>query len=511
MNWKGLSVLVAALVLAVAARTADAKPKKAPPPPLPSTTEGLLAHFEKSGLEIGLVVLNPENDAVLLAHRAHDLFIPASNVKLVSSAAALDRLGPHYKYHTRFLGDSEIKGGQVLGNLYLVASGDPYVVEERMALWVQGLSDRGLTHVRGDLVLDLSLFDGEKEVAAWTLGGADRSDQAPLGALAFNFSSFNILVEPASGIIHPTVRLRPDTQYFRIENNARLSRKKNSLNIKLETAPDGREMIHLFGEMPSKSKGVTVRRHVRQPEMYAAAILVERMHEVNGFTLGGAVRTGKAPAKAKPIASFESLPLHELVSYSNKYSNNFMSEMIVKTMGTVVPGQPGGTEPGLAQVRGYLRELGIPEAEFQLLDGSGLSRGNRLSPSALARVLTSVSRHFPYAPEFMASLAVWGADGTLKKAPDGLAYRVRGKTGYLNGVKTQSGFFDAPHANGKPLAFSILINDPKRRYHTMTQAMESLVAALLNRDWTAALAVPAPPPGPNPLKTKPPAASPEKP
>ena len=218
------------------------------------------------------------------------------------------------------------------------------------------------------------------------------------------------------------------------------------------------ETLVIKGKISSKSRyGVSAYVYVNNPSLYAATSFQDALEQM-GIEVDGQAILGEVPAKSKRIAVYASESLARIICDSNKVSNNFVAEQLLKTLGAEALGKPGTTEKGLQVVAEFLEEVGIPHDAYALENGSGLSRNNRISPEQLVTLLTFMYEHFGVRSEFMASLAVAGVDGTLRKRlQDTQAERrLRAKTGTLTAVSCLSGY--AASQDNEVFAFSIMMN-----------------------------------------------------
>ena len=205
-------------------------------------------------------------------------------------------------------------------------------------------------------------------------------------------------------------------------------------------------------------------KRVAHPDLYAAWTLYELLTR-RGIQVGGKPGRGSAPPAAQLIDSHYSVPLGVLCRDINKRSNNFMAEQVLKSLGADSSGRPGSWQKGLQAVSRYLEGMGILPGKYQMQNGSGLFDSNRFTPAQVVTLLRSAYRDFRISADFVASLAVAGADGTIgHRMTGGIAERyVRAKTGTLNGISALSGFASAPLSGAAmmraPLAFSIVVND----------------------------------------------------
>jgi D-alanyl-D-alanine carboxypeptidase/D-alanyl-D-alanine-endopeptidase (penicillin-binding protein 4) len=216
--------------------------------------------------------------------------------------------------------------------------------------------------------------------------------------------------------------------------------------------------ILVSGSIPFDGTTQIYYRSITEPWRYLATALAEELRR-QGVVLRGRLREGVVPQGAEEILVFESKPLARIVQDLNKMSNNFVAEMILKTMGAQVFGPPGTFDKGLSVVRRELSSMGLRPGTYQLVDGSGLSESNRLSPRQLTTVLKAMWQDFSLRPEYVVSLAVMGLDGSVEErlAQSPARQRLRVKTGHLKGVSALSGY--AVAADGIELAFSILVNN----------------------------------------------------
>ncbi len=432
------------------------------------------------GARLGLHILSLNKGDVLLDHKGGELFVPASNVKLITTAAALRALGPDYTFKTSLYFEGGRSGGTLKGNLYLKGSGDPTLVSERMWLLARAVGWRGIRRIEGDLVADDGFFEEEEErrkpegIAAYG---------AISGALSLNFNVATLYVSPgAKKGNRPIVVLDPESEYLKIENMASTGARGTRLTLRVHRADAGeQDTITLNGRMPLGSRTRRYYVSITHPWQYTArtfkTFLLRR-----GVSLEGGVRRGRVPPDAELLLVQESRPLSAIIADLNKLSNNFVAEQLLRTLGAEVQGEPGSAEKGLAALRAFLWDLGLPAGSFRLADGSGLSRRNRLSPKALVRVLGHMFGDFRLRPEYVASLSVMGVDGTAERRLGGTPAerRIRVKTGLLHRVQALSGY--AVTRRGETLAFSILVNDRSCGYDRIRRLQNALGMAMVNLD-----------------------------
>lgn len=469
-----------AAVSAETEKNAQPLPVLSPPPAdlferkkwLEQRIDQLLALLLPGRNRLGIVVADLASANVLYAKNADLPLNIASNVKLFTTAAALTLLGPEYRFKTVLLGehDRADKPGE-WRNLYLRGYGDPFFSTED--LWKLGaeLSARGIKRVKGDLVIDDSFFDEMRVGPAFEQKNQDASYRAPQGAVSLNGNVITVRVFPGFAETQAArVLLEPASAYFVLQNETRtVGKGRTSLFVEAseeKDAPPGKErtVVRVRGTIRvTETAGLDFFKRVAHPDLFTGYSLVE-LAARRGVTLAGKVLRGTTPPTAQVLGTHYSPPLGVIVRDVNKRSNNFTAEQILKTLGSDAAGKPGSWPKGLQAVSSYLETVGIKPGQYQMMNGSGLFDSNRFTAQQVVTLLSAAYRDFRISADFVGSLAVAGADGTIAHRMTGTAERfVRAKTGTLNGVTCLSGFAGGPakpnQAPRVPLVFSILINE----------------------------------------------------
>jgi D-alanyl-D-alanine carboxypeptidase/D-alanyl-D-alanine-endopeptidase (penicillin-binding protein 4) len=436
-------------------------------PPLDKARVGVDVHALPSG-------------EVVFQHNPDELLNPASNVKLFTAAASLARLGPEYRFTTEVYADASSRPGDpTVGTLYLRGKGDPSLVSERLWLVAAELQHHGIRTVRNGIVADDTFFDAEREGPGWDQESSDRPYMAPTGALSLNFNSVAVYVTPGARPGQKArVELEPASAFFVLDNQVVTAPTRGRQRIVISSIGAGdRQRIVVRGRVPAGRGGSTFYKKIDNPPLYTASTLKEFL-ALRGVSVRGKVRTGAVPSDARLIASFESPQLGVIIRDLNKLSNNFIAEQLLKTLGAEMKGAPGTWSKGIAAAEEALAEMGIPRGSYVMKNGSGLNDTNRFSAAQLSRLLVEMSRRFPLAAEFTASLAVAGRDGTVRLRMDGTdaVGRLRAKTGTLENVSALSGYVET--AGGEKYAFSILVNDFPGALYPVLGAIDSMGALL---------------------------------
>ena len=394
----------------------------------------------------------------LYSKNADRLMVPASNMKIITSAAALGILKPSFTFKTYFRYSGARNGEVINGNLAVEGRGNPHFVSEDLWLMVNELRKRGIRRITGDLVLDDSYFDAEIVPATWKRSSNRRAFEAPMSALALNFNSVTINIYPASTKNEkPRAAIDPHPPYITFVNNMRSSGKgRSKITIDLKPRPGGGETIVLGGVVRAGSKEKTYYRAVANPINYFGQTFIEFAKNA-GITIDGKVRRGSHDKTLKEIFHHTSRPLYQLLMDMNQYSNNFMAEQLIKTIGAETAGNPGGFKKGLSKVSEFLVSLDIPSTRFKLADGSGFSRENRVSCSVIVDLLERLYTQWDGGPEFITSLARMGREGSVKDRFASGDKTIRVKTGTLKSVSALSGYYPLP--SGDILAFSMIHNN----------------------------------------------------
>lgn len=425
------------------------------------TVETILGNSCLRKQNFGIKIHSLERNKTLYSVNSNRLFAPASNVKLLTTAMALKRLRPEYRFKTALYATTPVGGETLRGDIFIKGFGDPNLVSEQMWLLVKELKNIPLRKVHGDIIADASFFDNNLRVKTWKKGGVEAYN-APLGALSFNFNTVTVHIKPGEKPgDRPVVVVDPNIEFIRVDNRARtVSKSKRSRLIVNRIDRGGHNEITITGVVSVNHARETYYLNITRPAYYAASVFKEYLRQ-EGVEVTGKVRVGFVPEGAYEILSHSSMPLSLILRGLNKFSNNFIAEQILKTIGADIYGSPGTTLNGLRAMDEYMQSLKYKPEGFSILDGSGLSRQNRLSPDQIVSVFQDMYADLGVYPEFISALGVMGRDGNVLKRMNGhnSAERARVKTGTLNSVSALSGYFQS--ADGERFAFSILMNDLK--------------------------------------------------
>jgi D-alanyl-D-alanine carboxypeptidase/D-alanyl-D-alanine-endopeptidase (penicillin-binding protein 4) len=431
-----------------------------PPAPVAQT---IAAQHLPAG-SVSFVIVDPEGGKLVAGLNIDTPRSPASTVKVVTTFASLDMLGPTYVWHTRAAIRGPLKNGVLDGDLILQGGGDPYMTLERWWSFARTLRDRGLRSIRGDIIIDDTAFSLPPEDPAAFDGRPNRSYNVLPNALMVNFQSVDFRLAPNENMHHVDIVATPAPVNLIIDNQIRLaggrcSGAAASVDFRVTSAQWDR--VVFSGALSPSCSERSIARVLLRPADYAFGTFVELWRELGG-EFSGKLLVGATPGDAQPFVSFDSLTLGEIVRLTNKFSSNLMARHLLLTLGAERFGWPATLDKGASALAEWGQQRGLSLQDMNIDNGSGLSRATHISVLQMSKVL-SLAYRSSYAPEFMASLPLGGMDGTLrsrmKTSPGG---SVRLKTGHLDGVTGVAGYVTA--ASGKTYVLVSLVNDPRADY-----------------------------------------------
>ncbi len=428
---------------------------------------------------VSFVVIDPDSGRVLLSQLADVPRSPASTVKTLTTFAALDMLGPTYTWHTRAATRGSLSGGVLDGDLILQGGGDPYITLERWWSFVQALRAKGLTSIRGDIVIDNSAFSLPPEDPGAFDGRPNRSYNVLPDALMVNFQSIEFRVAANPDTHQVEVIPTPAPVNLNIENHIRFVGGRcggGAGRVDFQVASPAWDRVVFNGALSARCMEQSFARVLLRPTTYAFGTFVELWRQ-SGGEFSGKLRVEATPADAKPLLTYESLTLGEIIRLTNKFSSNLMARHLLLTVGKERFGEPATLEKGKDTIAEWGRERGLDLQGIDIDNGSGLSRSTHVTVLQLAKALSAAYRS-RFAPEFMASLPLAGLDGTLrsrmKSSPAG---SVRLKTGHLDGVSGVAGYVTT--ANGKTFVLASLVNSARADVGAAEPLHAALVAWIL--------------------------------
>ena len=467
----------------------------------------------------GILVVDAATGQTIYELNADNLFTPASNTKIFTSAFAFATLGSDYTYRTTVETSAPLDAsGRLHGDLSLVGRGDPDLsnrklpfvqkperdgpAEKIIAELADAVVARGVKRIDGDIIGDDSYFAYDPYPEGWTTGDLFFSFGAPISAIALDENTITVDIQPGAHLDDPaTITVEPFAGYdtFGHEIATGPSASKPIFSVVREPGP---KPILLRGSIPLGGAPVKIDLALQEPAEYAAALL-KKLLEARGVSVSGDVRAlhsppplrqadggnvltpAPAPVAAPPpagdpplvLAEHKSLPLLESIRLLNKMSQNLHAELMLRTIAREKAGV-GTTDAGIELEKDFFRAAGIADGDAVLADGSGLSRQNLVTPRAAVEMLTFASKQ-SWGESFRSTLAVAGEDGTLEDRLKGtpVAGRIWAKTGSLEHVRGISGYAASLH--GENLVFSMFTNNNASTSHEQSEVFDAILTAMV--------------------------------
>ncbi|HVO35707.1 MAG TPA: D-alanyl-D-alanine carboxypeptidase/D-alanyl-D-alanine-endopeptidase [Gemmatimonadales bacterium] len=433
----------------------------------------------------GVVVESADSGQVLYRRDAERLFVPASNLKLLTAAAALVRLGADFRWTTTVLAGGARRGDTLAGDLLVVGRGDPtFAVDatgdstdmlRSLRSWVDSLTMHGVHVIRGRVVGDASAFTDPPLGRGWAWDDLDADYAAPVGALQFNESVAWIEVTPG---VFPgaaaSVLLEPFEAPLRVFGTVTTAPRDSAAQVTWSRAPFG-DSVTVGGGVPLGHATARLPVSVPDPTHYFEAALTQALREGGMAMLGTPLPD---PPAAETLFTWRSPPLSVVLPLLLKPSQNQIGETLLRTLGLQVKGV-GSVDSGRAVIGDVLAAFGVAPDAWVLADGSGLSRYDDVAPEAIAAVLEAMYRR-PDFPVFLDALPVAGVDGTLATRLQGTAAagNAHAKTGSMAGVRTLAGYVRTP--GGETLVFVLLANNVTAPRRVVEAAQDRIVERLAN-------------------------------
>ncbi|MFO7541895.1 MAG: D-alanyl-D-alanine carboxypeptidase/D-alanyl-D-alanine-endopeptidase [Thiobacillus sp.] len=429
------------------------------------------AALKQAGIPLGrvAVVVQPlDAETPVLSHNAEASLNPASVMKLVTSFAALNQLGPGYAWTTDLWADGPVEDGVLNGNLVIKGTGDPGLTLERMWLLQRELRARGVRHIRGNLVLDTSHFDLPPTDPGAFDGEPLSMYNAVPGALVANFNATALRLKPGERqvLIVPDIALPGVvlSSQLVLDDGVTCNGWKDAVTPFVPA--DQRAALVVSGRYPRGCGEQVLQLNLFEPAATFDFIFRGLWAEAGG-TLSGTTLAGRAPS-SDPLFRFASPPLTEALTRLNKYSNNLMTRNLFLTLGAERYGAPATLDKGARAVRDVLEVRGVQTPKLVLENGAGLSRIERISAEALNQLLRAAYRS-PLFSEFQSALPIVAIDGTLRRRFNGssLAGHAHLKTGSLRDVSALAGYV---YTNGgQRVSFVMLVNHGNARHSEAAQ------------------------------------------
>ena len=447
--------------------------------------DALLSDSLFSATKCGIKVVSLDNDEVLYERDAKILLRPASNMKLITAAAALSTLGKNFLLKTEMYSDTLISNGVLHGNIYLKGFGDPDFTSAPFADFLSMLKARGIAKIEGNVVGDATYFDDERWGVGWMWDDEPAGFAAYNSALSINRNCVAVTVTPSNTMGDTTlVSIDPPTQYVSLLNTATTGADTTALTLEISRKFKERlNVITVKGQIARGAKPQKEFVSVWGPEMYFLTLFKEELQHEN-IVFDGKLLLDTIPSSAVLFARHLQ-PIDSMVVYLNKMSDNLSAENTIKILGAESYGVPGTTEHGISSVKRTLCSFGIDTTKFLMVDGSGVSHYDLLTPDILVTLLRAMHSKKDIFDLYYSSLPNAGVDGLLANRMKGTPAQnnLHAKTGTLGGVSSLSGYVTT--ADGEMLAFSIMMQNyigPGEPYRKMQDAIGALMAGFSRKN-----------------------------
>ena len=467
----GLISLVAILVGFIASPSADAQADtdadtertttRPPDDELPTSVDAILAELALDPSQVSVFLQPVDGPTPKLLFRAQTPSVPASVEKLVTTIAALDILGRGYRWPTEVYTTGTLSEGRLSGDLIIKGYGDPSLSNGAYIDLLRALREKGITRIQGDLIIDASAFE-PPEAERGDFDGAGRSTYNALpAALSVHRQATDIHVyhDPVTGKVG--VYTDPPLSGVEVHNSAEVVQapcrgRDHRLQVKLAEAEQALARIEVSGTFASDCPDERISRLLLSPEQHAASAFHALWRQLGG-QVTGRIRLGTVPEGAVLLHRAESPPLAELIRDLNKWSNNLMARLLFLTLGLKQQGPPASLEKARESLMSWLDAQEIEPRGMLIDNGSGLSRDSRLSAQTLGELLV-LGYRAPWMPELLASMAIAGVDGTMRRRlrHEPISGRAHLKTGTLRDASCIAGY--VLDKNGRRWALVVLVN-----------------------------------------------------
>lgn len=521
-----LAILLSLFAVAVSGQNNRVAPSPTPTPiiqptPTPTPVQTLeqlqskirmrLARPELRRGQVGVKIVSLNSGKTVFEQNAEKYFMPASNMKNFTVAAALEKLSPDFRFVTSvFAAERPDSSGTVKGDLRIFGRGDVSISTafndgdyfKGIDALVDKIMQAGVKKIEGNLVADESYFSGSAIPGSWEWDDLQWYYGAEISALPINDNAVDLSVQPGTVGSGCNVKISPYNPIMRVNNlcTTTAAGTKRNLTVHKKLAQN---ILEISGTVPTGENGLTTSITISRPADLFVALLKQRLEE-KGVAVTGQTRTTNFPSATPPanpveIARLESPPLSLIAAKTMKPSQNMYTETLLWTLGeqsklspttTAVSGNGSATTPtanansselGIAAVKKFLSEVGIAPDGIIQYDGSGLSRHNLVTPEAVVRLYTYMAKESKYSQAWRDSLTIGGVDGTLRNRFAGTraSGNVRGKTGTIDQVSALSGYIKT--AAGEELVFSMIVNGIAEG-RTRTGLIDDIVLNLANFD-----------------------------
>ncbi|MYB34587.1 MAG: D-alanyl-D-alanine carboxypeptidase/D-alanyl-D-alanine-endopeptidase [Gammaproteobacteria bacterium] len=442
---------------------------------LPSSISQTLKRYGIPVSDVSIEIRDIDSNQSILSVNSNVYRNPASVIKLVTTLAALELLGPQYQWKTRYYVDGKIRDDMLVGNLILRGGGDPFLTVDRLWSHVMTLRGLGIRSITGNLIIDNTLYDIPKHDRSAFDGAPSRLYNVGPDAALVNFSASRLVIQPLAG--HISIRNEPPLEGMKLINqlkpkSGKCHSKTRGWSYRVDKDSDNIE-VRFEGSYSTNCGIYSISRSLLPNNEYTYR-LFKRLWIQSGGTLDGSYRVASLPENSQLLSSHSSVPLSDLITSINKYSNNTMTRMLFLNLDAENEDDQATLSGSRNRLVNWLLSNNIEIPDLYVDNGSGLSRTTRITSNGMAELLDLAWQSL-YRPEFLSSLPIVALDGTMKKrlVNSPLAGRARIKTGSVKGVRSMAGYIVA--SDGKTYSVTVLIQSSNVSFHNGNRVQDAVL------------------------------------
>lgn len=431
---------------------------------------------------ISFLVKEIETGRVVVQHRADKVAVPASTAKIVTTATALEILGPDYTFQTKLEYDGAIENGVLNGNIYIIGGGDPTLGSKYLGdslfleKWVEAVKNLGITKINGNILPDASIFSKEGIAPKWSWEDMGNYYAAGAYGLSIYDNAYKIYFKSAApGTTPEIIKVEPKIPGLGFELYLKAAA-NNEDSAYIYGAPFNNTRL-IYGTIPAHQTSFEIKGDIPDPAQFTATVFTNKLKET-GIEVLQSATTQPISNNHIPIYTEVSPPLKEIIKNINFKSNNHYAEHVLRAI-SLYSNNQGSIVNSVQNIKNFWKSKGIDNSGLILYDGCGLSASNAISASFFVDLLIYEKTKSNYSKEFLESLPIAGQSGTIKSLLKGtpLEGKVQAKSGSIYGVQCFAGYITK---NNKQYAFAILVNNYSGTRKTVVKQIENLLLSVDN-------------------------------
>ncbi|MBU1101589.1 MAG: D-alanyl-D-alanine carboxypeptidase/D-alanyl-D-alanine-endopeptidase [Bacteroidetes bacterium] len=432
------------------------------------------------GTNYSIFIYDPMEDDTLYSHQINKPLIPASNIKLFTTAALINTLGDQYELETLLLTDDpDLNDKVVNGNIYIRGTGDPSIGYEDIDSLVNRIKLAGISKVTGNIYADASIFDNLYTRDDWIVDEKANVVLPPVAGLVMNRNSIHLTLIKTKSTGKVDYEVKPNYNFIKVTVNNQVRNKNHRFESTLKQSSSKIDIELRYNPNRNFNRKYFT-EYVINPATFWGLVLKAEL-ELKGISIGGEVIEGKPKSDTYILQSIVT-PLTKILNFTNKDSNNYFAECLFKLLGWTTSEDQGNSFYATQAVMQFLESINVDITDLEIVDGSGISRFNRLTTSAIVSLLTEMYFDEKKFPLYLNSMAVGSTDGTLQKRFSNASYgkNFHGKTGTLNGVSSISGYLTTK--SNKDLIVSILMEFNRNGANYYRDIQDKILEILIEKE-----------------------------